>query len=276
MSELERLATRLREAGPIAIAVSGGIDSMTLAYVAHRTSPGTRMYHALSPAVPTQATDRVKHYAAIENWSLALIDAGEIADPRYTSNPVNRCYFCKTNLYDTVVANTSLPVASGTNTDDLGDYRPGLIAADEHRVRHPFVEAGIDKRGIRSIASELGLDDLKDLPASPCLSSRITTGIAIDPALLPVINEIEQRLWTLVPVALSPTSIRCRIRPNEVALEIETTCDIDEDAVWAIAARDMTADQLIKADFRDLAHRIVIEPYRRGSAFLVDAVEVMA
>ena len=137
MSKLARLETILERAGPVAVAVSGGVDSMTLAFVAHRVNRVSQMFHALSPAVPERATGRVKDYADREGWNLNLIDAGEIRDPQYLANPVNRCYYCKTNLYDTVCERTDLMVISGTNKDDLGDYRPGLVAADEHRVRHP-------------------------------------------------------------------------------------------------------------------------------------------
>ena len=72
-------------------------------------------------------------------------------------------------------------IVSGANTGDLGDFRPGLAAAAEHAVRHPYVECGIDKPAVRAIAAGLGLDDLAELPAAPCLSSRVETGIAIDP-----------------------------------------------------------------------------------------------
>ena len=198
MSNLAAVEQYFRERPPLAIAVSGGVDSMTLAVVAHRAQPGTSIFHALSPAVPALATQRVKQKAAQEGWALTLINAGEMQDPQYLANPANRCYFCKTNLYDAVARTTRLKVASGTNLDDLGDYRPGLIAAEEHQVCHPWVELGIDKQGLRGIAAELGLDDLKDLPAAPCLSSRVTTGIAIDAALLPIIDEAERLVATLL------------------------------------------------------------------------------
>jgi uncharacterized protein len=102
-----------------------------------------------------------------------VFDAGEFADPRYRANPANRCFFCKTNLYGHIVAQPGGTVLSGTNTDDLADWRPGLTAAAQHGVRHPFVEAGIDKPAIRRIAARIGLGDIADLPAAPCLSSRI-------------------------------------------------------------------------------------------------------
>ena len=110
------------------------------------------MLHAVSPAVPPHATARVRAHAGLEGWNLAVADAGEFADPRYRANPVDRCFFCKSNLYDRIRSVTQATVASGTNLDDLGDFRPGLKAASQRGVVHPFVEAGIDKAAVREIA----------------------------------------------------------------------------------------------------------------------------
>jgi uncharacterized protein len=270
MTKLSDLEAVLKETGALAVAVSGGVDSMTLAVVAHRMNNQCQMYHALSPAVPEQATNRVKHYADIEGWNLNLIDAGEIHDPEYVANPVNRCYYCKTNLYDTVCQSTDLIVASGTNCDDLGDYRPGLIAAEEHKVRHPYVEAGIDKSDIRNIAKSLGLADLQDLPAAPCLSSRVMTGIAIDEKLLPVINEAEEALWQSLQLFLPLKGVRCRIRFDEVAVEIQTSEEVDSSADYAREARDIVSSIFSKNGYA--ADNISVEPYERGSAFLTDTL----
>src|SRR5208337_2844675 len=142
--------------GPLAVAVSGGVDSLTLATFAHRTADSrAEMFHAVSPAVPGDATVRVELLAAAQGWRLRMVDAGEFTDETYLANPVDRCFFCKTNL------------------DGLREYRPGLQAAKRHSVRHPYLEAGIDKRAVRSLARELGLGALSELPAAPCLSSRV-------------------------------------------------------------------------------------------------------
>ena len=139
--------------GRVSVAVSGGVDSMTLAVAAgRRLGARAGMLHAVSPAVPPEATARVRAYAEREGWSLAVLDAGEFADPDYLKNPANRCYFCKTNLYGAMAARSGATLASGTNLDDLGDYRPGLQAASEHGVRHPYVEAGMDKAAVRALA----------------------------------------------------------------------------------------------------------------------------
>ena len=272
MTKLDDLETVLRETGALAVAVSGGVDSMTLAFVAHRVNRECQMFHALSPAVPVQATERVKHYAELEGWNLKLIDAGEIHDPDYVSNPVNRCYYCKTNLYDTVCESTDLIVASGTNMDDLGDYRPGLIAAEEHKVLHPYVEAAITKADIRNIAKSLDLKDLQDLPAAPCLSSRVLTGIAIDENLLPVINETEEALWKSLQLFLPLKGVRCRIRHDEVAIEIETSEMVDPVAEYAREARNIVSSTFLKYGYESYLQTISVEPYQRGSAFLHDTL----
>ena len=131
---------------------------MTLALLAgRRLGAESAMFHAVSPAVPPEATERVRAFAAREGWRLTVLDAGEFADPAYRANPANRCFYCKTNLYGALAARTDATLLSGTNLDDLGDWRPGLKAAEEHGVRHPFVEAGIDKAGVRAIAASAGL-----------------------------------------------------------------------------------------------------------------------
>ena len=274
MNHLTALEGYFRERPPMAIAVSGGVDSMTLAVLAHRTRPGIEIFHAVSPAVPAAATKKVETYAKQEDWALHIVDAGEIHDPRYLANPANRCYFCKTGLYGTLAGRTRLRLASGTNLDDLADYRPGLIAAEEHRVCHPYVDIGVDKQGLRKIAAALDLKDLKDLPAAPCLSSRITTGIAIDAKLLPVINEAEILVAETLEGILAVDAIRCRIQQARVAIQLETDQTIDPDAIWhrQIITR-------VAALFRDRGHAsraavVTIEPYRKGSAFLVETLEV--
>lgn len=274
MQALDELERYFRQQPPMAVAVSGGVDSMTLAVVAHRVQPETQIFHAVSPAVPPQATARVKIHAAREGWNLHIIDAGEMNDPAYLANPANRCYFCKTNLYDRVLENTQLAVASGTNLDDLGDYRPGLIAAEERQVRHPYVDAAIDKQTLRAVAAELGLSDLQDLPAAPCLSSRVTTGIAIDANLLPVINDVEVALWSFLDGLVPLTGVRCRILDAKVAIQVESTETIDFEDPCFLQVIDLVQTTFSAAGFADHAAEVIVEPYRRGSAFLVETLEV--
>jgi pyridinium-3,5-biscarboxylic acid mononucleotide sulfurtransferase len=251
-----RLIAALDRYPELVIAVSGGVDSMTLAYVAHRFSrSAVSMLHAVSPAVPPHATPRVVSHAERWGWVLTVADAGEFEDPRYRANPVDRCYFCKSNLYDRIRSVTQGTVASGTNLDDLGDYRPGLKAAAQRGVVHPFIEAEIDKATVREIARIHGLDDLAELPAQPCLSSRVETGIAIDAADLGFIDTVERAVSNIVP---SEPNIRCRITHTGVALELGERA----------ATRD-DIKRLVEALCRQTGRTFTgIRPYRRGAAFL--------
>jgi pyridinium-3,5-biscarboxylic acid mononucleotide sulfurtransferase len=252
---LARLQSVLQGHGTLAIAVSGGVDSMTLAHVAHGHIDA-EMVHAVSPAVPSEATARVRDHAARAGWRLTLADAGEFADPRYLTNPVNRCYFCKSNLYDRIAALSDRQIASGANLDDLGDYRPGLIAARERRVVHPLIEARIDKATLRAIAARLGLADLSDLPAQPCLASRVETGIAISPADMAFVEGVERALRRIAPHL---ATLRCRILRAGVVIEVDST---DDPALPRI--RDHAAQSCADAG-RVFAG---VRPYRRGAAFV--------
>ena len=257
MTPLARLHAALDGMGPLAIAVSGGIDSLTLSVAAHRHAPGeVTMHHATSPAVPPEATARTRALAAAEGWALDVFDAGEFADPAYRANPVNRCFFCKTNLYAAVAARTAKQIVSGANADDLGDYRPGLSAAANHGVRHPYVEAGIDKRAVRLLAAGLGLGALSELPSSPCLSSRVETGLRIEPSVLALVHAAE----TLVASRLAPRTVRCRIRARGVVIELDPAALEAADAV--------RADVQALATQAGFAAPVAFAPYKTGSAFL--------
>jgi len=175
------------------------------------------IFHAISPAVPVAATQRVQALAAQENWKLSIINAGEFDDERYVSNPVNRCFYCKTNLYSSISHCTSKQIISGTNADDLGEYRPGLHAAEKFSVRHPYVEADIAKAELRELARTLGLPDTAALPSSPCLASRVETGIEIQASALKLIDAAEQ----FVIHEISPHAVRCRVRQQGIVIELD-------------------------------------------------------
>ena len=258
-----RIHAILAGLGSAAVAVSGGVDSLTLATLAHDVL-GTRvtMHHATSPAVPAEATARTRALALAHGWALDVFDAGEFADPRYRANPVNRCFFCKTNLYGAIAARTPALILSGTNLDDLGEYRPGLDAAREHKVRHPFVEAGIDKTMVRALSAACGLGDVAVLPSAPCLASRVETGIAIEPRILAMIEAAEIMLRD----ALSPRTVRCRVREKGIVVELD---------VPSLGRLRDTGEAGVARALRDLAqgHGLADLPvsfaaYRVGSAFL--------
>ena len=260
---LAELVAALDRHDRVAVAVSGGVDSMVLAYVANLFSrAGMIAVHAVSPAVPASATARVEAYARRHGWCLHLIDAGELADPAYRGNPVDRCFYCKTNLYARIRAVTGLPIASGTNLDDLGDYRPGLEAARRHDVVHPFVEAGLAKNDIYALARAYALGDLAALPAQPCLASRIETGIGVDAATLKFIEVAEIELARLLP---GERTLRCRVTHTGVHVECGTLPEGDErQRIENWASAFCAAHGRRFADLR---------VYRRGAAFLRTAAE---
>lgn len=254
----QRLKSVLTSYSPIAIAVSGGVDSLTLATVAHRTlSVAPLMIHALSPAVPAAATARVRELAALEGWELREISAGEFADPNYRANPYNRCYFCKSNLYRSIGELTDRQIASGTNLDDLSDFRPGLQAATEQQVVHPFVEARIDKATIRTIARSNHMQSYSELPAQPCLASRVETGLPIRVGDMNLIDELEGELRQIHGEL---STIRVRIRQQGVYVELGETPGHERSAVLEARARDFCE----KAGYPFLG----ITAYRQGSAFI--------
>jgi uncharacterized protein len=214
-----------------------------------------RAIHAVSPAVPQAATSRVQALAEARGWRLTCVDAGEFADADYLRNPVNRCFFCKTNLYASLgrVAGPGA-LMSGTNTDDLGDYRPGLRAAADHGVRHPYVEARCAKTDVRALARALGLGEVADLPAAPCLSSRIETGLMIDADELALVDRVER--W--LTARLGPGDLRCRILHD--AVELQITPGPHPGLIEALCA-----------DIPALVGRALrIGAYRKGSAFVGD------
>ena len=256
-----RLTKVLASYSPLAIAVSGGVDSITLAAVAHRVSPvAPLMVHAISAAVPVAATERVRELAQRERWNLKEIKAGEFGDPDYRANPYNRCYFCKSNLYRSISALTDRQIASGANLDDLSDYRPGLQAASEQNVVHPFVDAKIDKATIRQIARMYQLDHYADLPAQPCLASRIETGVPIRANDLLFVDDFESALRQTLG---EQSTIRVRVRLAGVYVELGEMPDSE----ITLALEEKARNICLKAGYQFKA----ISSYRQGSAFVNSA-----
>jgi uncharacterized protein len=252
---LAKLVAELDRHDRMAIAVSGGVDSMTLAHVAQRLSrTRATMMHAHGPAVPKAAGERVAAHASAHGWTLVAVDAGETADARYRANPIDRCYWCKTNLYARIRELTGDPIASGTNTDDLSDFRPGLRAASERGVVHPYVDAGIGKATVYAIAERLALRDLERLPAQPCLASRVETGIAIDESDLAFIDGVERDLAERLG---RERVVRCRVTRAGVVIELGERGD------EAVARR--VAEAACLAAGRSFAG---VRAYVRGAAFV--------
>lgn len=217
---VQTLENWFKATGRCIIATSGGIDSMVLAYIASNTLKDQAVIaHSTSVSVPTLDAKRVRQYADKFQWQLALVQAGELDNDTYRANPVNRCYYCKSCLFSQL---KKLPqggaIITGTNLDDLGDFRPGLKAAAEQGVLQPYVELSINKATIREIAKFLQLDDLKDIPASPCLSSRIETGVGIDARYLEAVDNVENYIRN----TLKTDIVRFRVRKDKLVLELSS------------------------------------------------------
>lgn len=194
MASLASLQSHLRSLGRVILGYSGGVDSAVLAVTGARALGPARFLAVIgrSPSYPADHYAAALATAAQFDIPLLEVDTREMEDPRYTANPVNRCYYCKSELWN-VLGKVALErgfdtVIDGTNRDDLGEHRPGLSAAAERKVRSPLAELGWSKADIRSIARELGIP-IWDTPASPCLSSRIQFGLAVNTERL---RQIEQ------------------------------------------------------------------------------------
>lgn len=198
----DTLTDALSARGSVLTAFSGGVDSTVVAAAARRALGKANAPAAIgdSPSLSRRELAEAIRIAKTLDLDLMIVAPGEQADPGYQANAGDRCYFCKTHLYDTLqraAAQRGVAyIANGTNTDDQGDHRPGLRAADEAAVISPLVEAGIDKAGVRAIAALLNLTNA-DKPAAACLASRIPYGTAVTPERLAQVESAEQALHDL-------------------------------------------------------------------------------
>ena len=176
----QQLQTIFREMDRTLIAYSGGVDSALIAKVAQDVLGDRALaITAISPSLLPEELVEAEEQAESMGIAHEIVETQEMENPNYTSNPINRCYFCKSELHDTLkplALERGYPyVVDGVNADDLRDYRPGIQAAKERGVRSPLAEVGFSKLEVRELSKQLGLA-WWDKPAQPCLSSRFPYG----------------------------------------------------------------------------------------------------
>ena len=195
------LLERLRAAGRVLVAFSGGVDSSYLAWAAHRAlGEGALAVTAVSPSYPAAHRRVAEEVVRTVGLRHRFVETHEMERPAYRANAPDRCYHCKSELFEVLGALRDElgfdAVAYGVNTDDTGDFRPGHRAAAERGVLSPFLDVGLSKAEIRALSRAAGLPTA-DLPASACLSSRLPYGTEVTPERLAQVEEGEERLRAL-------------------------------------------------------------------------------
>ncbi|MBV8884963.1 MAG: ATP-dependent sacrificial sulfur transferase LarE [Chroococcidiopsidaceae cyanobacterium CP_BM_RX_35] len=229
--KLAQLKTLFAEMERALIAYSGGVDSTLVAKIAYDVLGNRAMaVTAVSPSLLPEELEDAKVQAAEIGILHQVIQTHEMDNPNYTGNPVNRCYFCKSELHDTLkplAMQLGYPyVVDGVNADDLRDYRPGIQAAKERGVRSPLAELGITKAEVRQLSQQLGLT-WWDKPAQPCLSSRFPYGEEITVGKLQRVGRAEIYLRKLglknLRVRSEGDTARIELPPEQIKEFVLTT-----------------------------------------------------
>lgn len=216
MRWIERLLEWFGPCPGAVIAFSGGVDSAVVARAAYDALRERALaVTADSPSLSRNELDGALMVAEGIGVPHRVVRTNEVADPNYRKNDAQRCFHCKSHLFQTLetlpeVTEKGWWILTGTNRDDLGDWRPGLAAAREYAVRSPLAELGIDKANVRQIAVYWNMN-VADKPASPCLASRMAYGVQVTPERLAMVELAESEL-----LALGFTNFRVRLHADEL------------------------------------------------------------
>jgi uncharacterized protein len=258
--KLDRLRSILRDMGSAVIGFSGGVDSALLTRVAHdELADRAIAVMAVSESYPKREQDEATAFATSLGVPLLTVATEELRNEEYASNPTNRCYYCKQELFvhlSKIASEHGIRwIAYGANHDDLSDYRPGQVAAREFGARAPLIEAGLTKPEIRRISKELGLPTW-DKPAMACLSSRFPYGTRITAELLRQVELAEDYLRHDLGFR------QIRVRHHDKIARIEVARE-EMDRLMEPVLRDAISEKLKSLGYAFVA--VELSGFRSGS-----------